>query len=187
MAKVDTKEWKEFRVGDLFDIHPTKSYKLVNAQLMDDGQNPVVVNSSTNNDIGGFSTQKTTEKGGIITFSDTTDAESIFYQPDDFIGYPHVQGMYPIGKYQDKWNESTMLFFAIIFKVVARSMGFDYVNKFTRECALEMSVPIPTNADGEPDWDYMDEYMLEVMQESQKNLASLGRDSKKKRKVDLTV
>ena len=27
MKKIDTSKWKEFVVGDLFDIHPTKAYK----------------------------------------------------------------------------------------------------------------------------------------------------------------
>lgn len=91
--KIDTSEWGKFIVGDLFDIHPTKAYKMTNAQLMDDGDNPVVVNSSYSNGIGGYSTQEATEKGGMITFSDTTTADAIFYQPNDFVGYPHVQGM----------------------------------------------------------------------------------------------
>lgn len=92
MAKIDAKGWKPFIVGELFDIHPTKAYKMTNAQLMDDGDNPVVVNSSYNNGIGGYSSQVVTEKGGMITFSDTTTADAIFYQPNDFVGYPHVQG-----------------------------------------------------------------------------------------------
>ena len=34
MAKIDAKGWKPFIVGELFDIHPTKAYKMTNAQLM---------------------------------------------------------------------------------------------------------------------------------------------------------
>lgn len=33
MKRIDTSEWKEFRIGDLFDIHPTSAYKLTNAEL----------------------------------------------------------------------------------------------------------------------------------------------------------
>ena len=46
MSKIDTTQWKEFVIGELFDIHPTKAYKLTNSRLYDeDGNNPVVVNS----------------------------------------------------------------------------------------------------------------------------------------------
>ena len=107
MKPIKIEEWGTFPIGELFDIHPTKAYKLTNSSLMEeDGVNPVVVNSSFNNGIGGYTNQENTEKGGIITFSDTTSADAIFFQETDFVGYPHVQGMYPIGKYKDKWSRT---------------------------------------------------------------------------------
>ena len=178
MAKIDTSGWKEFLVGDLFDIHPTKAYKMTNAQLMDDGDNPVVVNSSYNNGIGGYSTQEATEKGGMITFSDTTTADAIFYQPNDFVGYPHVQGMYPKGKYAEKWDEKQLLFFVVVFRKGAVLCGFDYANKFTREIASAMEVSLPVDASGEPDWAYMDEYMSAVVKESGASLENIGKVEK---------
>ena len=177
MAKIDTSGWKEFLVGDLFDIHPTKAYKMTNAQLMDDGDNPVVVNSSYNNGIGGYSTQEATEKGGMITFSDTTTADAIFYQPNDFVGYPHVQGMYPKGKYAEKWDEKQLLFFVVVFRKAAVLCGFDYAYKFTREIASAMEVSLPVDASGEPDWAYMDEYMSAVVKESGASLENRDRSS----------
>lgn len=178
MAKIDTSGWKEFLVGDLFDIHPTKAYKMTNAQLMDDGDNPVVVNSSYNNGIGGYSTQEATEKGGMITFSDTTTADAIFYQPNDFVGYPHVQGMYPKGKYAEKWDEKQLLFFVVVFRKAAVLCGFDYAYKFTREIASAMEVSLPVDASGEPDWAYMDEYMSAVVKESGASLENIGKVEK---------
>lgn len=173
MAKIDAKGWKPFIVGELFDIHPTKVYKMTNAQLMDDGDNPVVVNSSYNNGIGGYSSQVVTEKGGMITFSDTTTADAIFYQPNDFVGYPHVQGMYPKGAYAANWKEPQLLFFVAAFRKAAVIRGFDYAYKFTREIASCMEVPLPVDAFGEPNWAYMDEYMSAVVKESETSLENL--------------
>lgn len=184
MTKIDTSGWGKFIVGDLFDIHPTKAYKMINAQLMDDGDNPVVVNSSYNNGIGGYSTQEATEKGGMITFSDTTTADAIFYQPNDFVGYPHVQGMYPKGKYAEKWDEKQLLFFVVVFKKAAVLCGFDYAYKFTREIASAMEVSLPVDASGEPDWAYMDEYMSAVMKESETSLEGLRQADGEKHVVD---
>ena len=45
-SKIDTSGWGEFVVGNLFNIKPTKAYKLTNAELLDGGENPVVVNSA---------------------------------------------------------------------------------------------------------------------------------------------
>lgn len=173
MSKIDTSGWRIFRVEELFDIHPTKAYKMTNAQLMDDGDNPVVVNSSYNNGIGGYSSQVVTEKGGMITFSDTTTADAIFYQPNDFVGYPHVQGMYPKGAYAANWKEPQLLFFVAAFRKAAVIRGFDYAYKFTREIASCMEVPLPVDASGEPNWAYMDEYMSAVLSKAEESLMHL--------------
>lgn len=173
MEKIDTSAWKPFVVGELFDIHPTKAYKMNNAQLMDTGSNPVVVNSSYNNGIGGYSSQPVTEKGNIITFSDTTTADAVFYQPNDFVGYPHVQGMYPKGIYADKWQEKRYLFFLTAFKKSAVLHGFDYAYKFTREIAAAMEVLLPVDIHGEPDWAYMDEYIHSVMTQAEFELTAI--------------
>lgn len=158
--KIDVQKFEEFCVGDMFDIHPTKAYKATNKDLFDDnGINPVVVNSSQNNGIGHYTNKDNTEKAGIITFSDTTTADSIFYQPNDFVGYPHVQGVYPIGEFANKWNEYTLRFFAAIFHAKAVTMNVDYVNKFTREVAKNMIVQLPVSAPQTPDWQYMESYI----------------------------
>ena len=41
---------REFRWGDLFDIHPTKAYKMSNGELYQtNGNSPVLSNSSVDN------------------------------------------------------------------------------------------------------------------------------------------
>lgn len=160
MKLIKIEKWGTFNIGELFDIHPTKAYKLTNNSLMEeDGVNPIVVNSSFNNGIGGYTNQENTEKGGIITFSDTTSADAIFFQETDFVGYPHVQGMYPIGKYKDKWSKYSLLFFVSVFRNRALGLNYDYVNKFTRESAKQISIKLPVDETGNPDFSYMESYM----------------------------
>lgn len=154
---IDISHWRDFPISKLFDIHPTKSYKLNNAYLFDNGSNPVVVNSSYNNGIGGYTTREITEQGNIITFSDTTSEDSIFYQPKDFIGYSHVQGMYPLPPYEKKWNEMSLLFFLVVFKKAVKAINVNYVNKFTREMAGNIVIKLPVTNDGQPDFAYMEE------------------------------
>jgi hypothetical protein len=177
---------KEFRVGDLFDIHPTKAYKLTNAQLLDNGEYPVIANSAYNNGIGGYSTKEPTEKGNMVTFSDTVDANTIFYQPNDFVGYPHVQGLYPL-MYDDKWNEYTYSFFVSVFRGSAISKGFDYGNKFRRDIAVDLIIKLPATSDGQPDWDYMESYMKAVMEESEKSLENLKKTDDTKHLIDTSA
>lgn len=146
--------WQHFKLGDLFEIRPTKAYNLTNPHLFDsNAKNPVVTNSSLNNGISGYSSLEPTEKGNQITYSDTTTSEGIFYQKRPFIGYSHVQGLYPL-KYHEFWNEKTLLYIVVAFKKVACGR-FDYGNKFNRKIASEMSIVLPTNPHGGIDFDFM--------------------------------
>lgn len=165
-TKIDITGFKSFVVGELFDIHPTCSYKMTNSALIDGGENPVLANSAYNNGVGGYSSLQTTEKGNMITFSDTVDANTIFYQENDFIGYSHVQGLYSIGRYAGCWTKYSLLYFTFIFKARAKTKGFDYGNKFRRDIASKLDVLLPVNDYGEIDFEYMEKYMKSVEKKS---------------------
>lgn len=146
--------WQSFKLGDLFEIRPTKAYNLTNSHLFDNNaKNPVVTNSSLNNGISGYSSLEPTEKGNQITYSDTTTSEGIFYQKRPFIGYSHVQGLYPL-KYHEFWNEKTLLYIVTAFKKVACGR-FNYGNKFNRKIASGMPIFLPTSQHGEIDFHFM--------------------------------
>ena len=171
--KKNTIQWGIFIVGELFDIHPTAAYKLTNKKLLDGGKNPVVVNSAYNNGIGGYSSKPTTEKGNMITFSDTVDANTIFYQENDFIGYPHVQGLYPKDQYKNNWTKYSLMYFTTVFRKSALTKGFDYGNKFRRDIAVTLSVKLPVYENGSPNWSYMEKYMQQLKPEVNNGISSL--------------
>lgn len=149
--------FKEFKIGELFDIHPTKAYKLTNADLLNTkGKTPVVSNTGLNNGIIGFSALPPTEQGNIITYSDTTTSDGIFYQPADFIGYPHIQGLYP--HQENKWFEKSLLYFVSLFRKSAAGR-FDYANKFNRKTAAKLTVTLPATPDGTPDFAFMESFV----------------------------
>lgn len=148
-----------FRIGDLFEIKPTKAYRMTNDDLYAvRGQVPVVSNSSMNNGIGGYVDLAPTESGNMITYSDTTTSDAIFYQPNDFIGYSHVQGLYPK---QSGWTEKSLLYFIAAFKKSAGGK-FDYANKFNRAVAAQLTVILPANAAGQPDLVFMSSRIREL-------------------------
>ena len=172
VPKLNTQEWEEFKIGNLFDIHPTKTIPNVTASDCLGYGCPLVVNSAENNGIAGMCDLQPTEKGGIITFSDTTDGNTFFYQNDDFIGFSHVQGMYHLS---DKWNKYSLLFFATIIMYDCNGK-FNYGRKMRRDIILDTYVKLPVqhNSDGTPyidpdctyskegyvpDWQFMEDYI----------------------------
>lgn len=159
LEQVRTNEvvYDDFRIGDLFDIHPTKSYGVTNRTLFKtNGKTPVVVNSSIGNGIGGYVDLEPTEKGNMITYTDTTTSEGIFYQPNDFIGYSHIQGLYPLNNIE--WSENALLYFLTLFKKQA-SGRFDYATKFNRKIAADMVVKLPVTKDGNIDFNFMENFV----------------------------
>ena len=172
VPKLNTQEWEEFKIGNLFDIHPTKTIPNVTASDCVGYGCPLVVNSAENNGIAGMCDLQPTEKGGIITFSDTTDGNTFFYQNDDFIGFSHVQGMYHLS---DKWNKYSLLFFATIIMYDCNGK-FNYGRKMRRDIISDtyVKLPIQHNSDGTPyidpeckyseegyvpDWQFMEDYI----------------------------
>ena len=74
------------------------------------------------------------------------------------MGYPHVQGMYP------KEHNLTKYEAMFITTVLRSSVGkYDFISKMTREDILNLIIELPTLSDGNPDWDYMDTYMREML------------------------
>ena len=84
-----------FKTSKLFDIHPTKAYKMSNRDLYKNaGTVPVLSNSSCNNGIGGYSSLKATENGNMITFSDLEELMPAMLQhlKDNRMGSPAMLG-----------------------------------------------------------------------------------------------
>ena len=154
MSKINTSFWKKFKISDLFDVHPTVAYKMTNADIFkNSGTTPVLSNSSADNGIGGYSNLTPTEDGNIITFSDTTPGiDTMFYHSKPFIGYPHIQGMYPKNNsLQNMMNESIALFLISVMKK-AFGTGWSYANKFTRKIVLNTEISLPVTTVTVPDW-----------------------------------
>lgn len=149
-------KFKHFCLGSLFNIHPTNAYKVTNKDLyLTDGDTPVLSNSSINNGIGGYCGLAPNESGGIITFSDTTTGtDTMFYQPSPFIGYPHVQGLYP--KDNHIWSEKECLYLISAIKRAAGN-GWSYSNKFTRKFVSELHVLLPVIEKYVPDFELLSE------------------------------
>ena len=89
----------------------------------------------------------------MLTFSDTTTGDCIFVQPRPFIGYPHIQGMYPVEQ-PDEWDCASLLFVAALMRKAARGR-FSYGNKFTRDAARDMQIMLPCKSDKSIDFQAM--------------------------------
>lgn len=134
-------EWGERCLGELFDINPTKYYKLSNEEILNiNGRVPLVTNTSIDNGVMGFSNLKPLNKGNTITCSDTTiGGDTMFYQEKDFIGYSHIQHLVPKFKPFNKAIAS----FIIAACRIATINKYDYGNKFNRDEMNKTLIQLP--------------------------------------------
>lgn len=167
MNNIGVTNWGEYRIGALFRIQPTAAYKMNNPDLFKvSGSVPVLSNSSVNNGIAGYCGLAPTESGKIITFSDTTTgADTMFYQEHPFIGYPHVQGMYPLHAALREMMNSKIAHFLITVIRKAVGTAWTYGRKFRRDIVENVVIRLPQDIDGNPDWNYMQERIAELEQE----------------------
>ncbi|WP_428737694.1 restriction endonuclease subunit S [Sulfurimonas sp.] len=146
----------------MFDINPTKYYKLKNEEIISENGNiPLISNSSIDNGVMGFSNMKANNKGNSITCSDTTlGAETMFYQENNFIGYSHIQHLVP------KIKPFNRAIANVIISAcrVATSKKFDYGNKFNREAMNKTPILLPTK-DKKIDFNFIETFITELEKE----------------------
>ena len=166
--------WQEYKISQLFSVRPSKYVRengkvVSNRKLLDDGPNPVVVNSSVNNGIGGTTSYEPTEHGNVITYSDTVDGNTIFYQAKPFVGYSHVKVMEP----KEKRNPAEMIFLTAVIGRRLSDGNYDYTNKMTTNRVLNTTIMLPALSDGTPDWATMRKRVADLAALSHKYVSKL--------------
>lgn len=109
-------------------------------------------------------------KAGNITLSLGGEyLGSCFIQPKDFYTSQNVVVLIP------KWKmpyEVKMFITAIIFKE-SRTYYKAFVNELNRHIKTDFSFYLPINKKGEPDWEYMENYMKEIEKQAKNKLTKL--------------
>lgn len=152
-------KWGEFKLSELFEINPTKYYRLSNEEIIsENGSVPLISNSSTNNGVMGFSNLIANNFGNTITCSDTTlGAETMYYQENDFIGYSHIQHLVP------KFEPFNRAIASVLISAcrVSTSKKYDYGNKFNREAMNKTIIQLPVK-NGKLDFSFMEKFIAEL-------------------------
>jgi len=159
--KLSAVKWGEFRLGDLFEINPTKYYRLGNDNIISkNGMIPLVSNASIDNGVMGFSNLPPLNKGNSLSCSDTTlGAETMYYQKDDYIGYQHIQALVP--KF-NHFNSSIAFFIISASRVATSNSQYDYGHKFNRDSMRKTIVFLPVCDNGFINFDFMESFIAEL-------------------------
>lgn len=177
---IDTSNWKEFRVGDLFDMSLSKDD--IQPKSIVEGDIPLISSGKTNNGIVAYiqDDKATIQKANTITVDMFGKA---FYQVNPYYCVSHGRVNILTPKFDI--NEYIGLFvISVIEKVSNEKYEFD--SMCTGKKLTEDIVSLPAKPDGQPDWDYMESYMRAVMEESEKSLENLMKADNTKHLIDVS-
>ena len=146
-------EWKEFRVGELF---VQKRGKEAAPNQNPDGNIPLINETTMNN---GYTREVVPTKvflKNTLTVS-INFAKNVFYQPFDYCASVNI-----VPLYSEKINEYIGLFIA---SELSRQNGlkYNYSYKQSKERLEKQVIKLPIILSGEPDYEYMEQYVKNIM------------------------
>lgn len=178
MGKIDTSEWKEFRIGDYFKVEYGRFHA---KDELGTGTVNYITTSGFNNGITN-TCEEATHQGNCITVASDGAMGASFYQEEAFTTSNIVSTLTPLP--HTPLNKYNALFLcAIIF---GKRTEFGWLGfKMSVDRVRNLRVKLPATPDGDPDWAYMESYManLETKVADSLTLLQAAKDAEKK-KVD---
>ena len=185
---VDTSQWGEFIVGELFDVQLSDGDN--KPKKLPKGDIPLVSAGNTNNGIvGSFESDTIIFPAHSITVDMFGQA---FYQPKEFQAVSHGRVNILVPNFEN--NENIGQFIVTILN--AQCQKYNFTEMLTSKKIKAESIPLPLKPSADPsnyslddiDWTYMETVMSRVTTRAKERLASLPQPTdKKKTPVDTSA
>lgn len=151
---IDTNSWKEFRLGDWFDV---RKGKRLTSEEQEPGDTPYIGAIDSNNGVANHIAQHPIHEGNTISLSYNGSVGEAFYQPEPYWATDDVNALYLKACAHHEMNEKIGLFIATILR--QEKYRFSYGRKWTLPNMRDATIKLPADSDGNPDWDYVETFM----------------------------
>lgn len=155
VEQLEQKEWSEFYLKDIFtEIQRGKRLKKDDHNK---GEMPYVSSSALNNGIDGFvsNTEKVRIFKKCLSIANSGSVGATFYQPFSFVASDHVTKLQ-----NDNFNEFIYLFIASVTKRLSEKYSFN--REINDPRIRREKIVLPTNKKGQPDYEYMENYIKKL-------------------------
>lgn len=149
---LDISSWKLFQLSELFNVQ--KGKRLTKAD-MKDGKIRFIGASAINNGITAYiSNDEHLHPQNTITLSYNGSIGEAFYQDEMFWASDDVNVLYP------KFEMNREMAFFIIPLLKTAGKRYAFIDKWKKEDMEKSKIPLPVDKDGNPDYKYMENYIV---------------------------
>lgn len=152
MLQLKDRKWAEFKVSDIFALKVAKSNDKGN--LEEGGNIPFVGRSNNNNGLQGFFNASNITSGRCITLG-MVGTFRAYWQEKDFAASQNILTLRA-----DWLNSKTALFMCTLIEN-AIAGKYSYGKSIKAGTFGDTVLNLPINAQGQPDYDFMEQYIKE--------------------------
>lgn len=163
----DGKSWNAFAIKDLFVVR--KGTRLTRADMLP-GDTPFIGATLENNGITATVGNKGhVHPGGVMTvaYNGQKATGKAFWQPEPFWASDDVNVLYP----KFELTKEIALFLQPLFWEAGRPYSFG--DKWGKEIMEQTTIRLPICESGEPDWQWMGDYMKTMLREAESSISQL--------------
>ena len=180
MNKIDTTSWKKYKLTDLFDI--ILPIGDIQAQKMNNGVFPLVSSGKNNNGICKY-IDRTSKSNLIQANSITVDMfGKAFFHDYEYYCVAHGRINILIPKFSI--NKYTGLYIMRVIESITIPK-YEFLDMCSQGALKKEIIKLPVNNKEAPDWEYMESYMKNIMQESENNIKKLNNIHNSKKTIDI--
>ena len=164
-TKIDTSNWKKFKVGELFEIANGKKYP---SSIRQTGELPLISTTANNNGISDYIKDRNDGVySNCITVAYSGSVGATFYHKEKVFVGETVIALLP----KFKMNQYSGLFICSILSKI--NSKFSYTQKIKVLQYKNEAISLPVTPEGTPDFDYMENYMKNLTEKAKKKLSNI--------------
>ena len=164
-TKIDTSNWKKFKVGELFDVANGKKYP---SSIRQTGELPLISTTANNNGISDYIKDRNDGVySNCITVAYSGSVGATFYHKEKVFVGETVIALLP----KFKMNQYSGLFICSILSKI--NSKFSYTQKIKVLQYKNEAISLPVTPEGTPDFDYMENYIKNLTEKAKKKFSDI--------------
>ena len=189
MSKINVSQWKEFKLTELFTVSSGTKFDRRRVILTPEPHNINFIGrtGSLNGINAKCGTYKNTEpfSAGLLTVALGGTIGACFVQNKPFYTSQNVDVLIPLKCYVSKMTWNVKQFIASCIFYESQNNYLTFVRELNKHIKRDFVIKLPVTSSGQPDWQYMDEYIAKLATQAHTNISLLRQQQKKAPTVNI--